>query len=69
MFGIVPWDFGSGRVCNRWETAVGFKWRDSQLISSHVDPFSIFFFDFGDFRIVFDGDAVSRRSQDPPRLS
>ena len=31
-------DLGSGRVCNRWEMAVGFKWMDSQLISRHLSP-------------------------------
>ena len=37
---LFRWNLGSGGVCNRWEMAVGFKWADSQLISSHMDPFS-----------------------------
>ena len=39
IFEIFRWDLGSGRVCNRWEMAGGFKWTDSQLISSHMSPF------------------------------
>ena len=43
ILGIFRWDLGSGGVCNRWEMAVGFKWTDSQLISSHMGPFSTIF--------------------------
>ena len=42
-FGISLWDLGSGRVCNGLEMAVGFKWTDSQLISSHLSPFPSIF--------------------------
>ena len=34
IFGIFRWELGSGRVCNGLEMAVGFKWTDSQPISS-----------------------------------
>ena len=40
IFGL---DLGSGRVCNRLEMAVGFKWTDSQPISSLLSPFSTSF--------------------------
>ena len=43
ILGFFRWDLGSGRVCNRLEMAVGFKWTDSQLISSLLSPFSIIF--------------------------
>ena len=43
IFGIFRWDLGSGRVCNRLEMAVGFKWTDSQLISSHIGACSMIF--------------------------
>ena len=42
-FWILRWDLGFGRVCNRWGMAVGFKWTDSQPISSHLGPFSTIF--------------------------
>ena len=43
ILGIFRWDLGSGRVCNRLEMAVGFKWTDSQLTPSHMAPFSKIF--------------------------
>ena len=43
ILGFVRWDLGSGRVCNRLKMAVGFKWTNSQLISSHMGPFSTIF--------------------------
>ena len=43
ILGIFRWDLGSGRVCNGLEMAVGFKWTDSQLISTHMGPFSMIF--------------------------
>ena len=42
IFRISLWDLGSGRACNGLEMAVGFKWTDSQLISTHMGPFSTF---------------------------
>ena len=52
ILGIFPWDLGSGKVCNRLEMAVGFKWMDSQPISSPLGPFSKILQDFNDFAIV-----------------
>ena len=43
IFVIFQWDLGSGKVCNRLEMAVGFKWADSQLISNHMGPFDTIF--------------------------
>ena len=43
IFGFVQWDLGSASLCNRYEMAVGFQWTDSQLISNHVDSFSMVF--------------------------
>ena len=43
MFVIFRWNLGSGRVCNGLEMAVGFKWTDSQPISTHLRPFSTIF--------------------------
>ena len=43
IFGIFRWDLGSGRVCNGLEMAVGFKWMDSQPISSYLSPFPTIF--------------------------
>ena len=64
-FEIFQWDFGSGRVCNGWEMAVGFKWTDSQPISMYVGPFLTCSL-FGRFLIRFRGSrAPSGRSQDP----
>ena len=40
---IFRWDLGFGKVCNRWEMAVGFKWADSQPISTHLNTFSTIF--------------------------
>ena len=40
---IFWWDLGSGKVRNRLEMDVGFKWTDSQLISSHMSSFSYIF--------------------------
>ena len=40
---ISQWDLGSGRVCNRLEMAVGFKWTDSQPILSYLSSFSMIF--------------------------
>ena len=40
---IFLWDLGSRRVCNQLGMAVGFKWMDSQLISSHIASFSMIF--------------------------
>ena len=42
-FGISLWDLGSGRVCNGLEMAVGFKWTDSQPISTNMNPFGMIF--------------------------
>ena len=39
IWGIFTWDLEPGKVCNGLEMAVGFKWTDSQLISSHLTPF------------------------------
>ena len=55
IFEFLGWDLGSGRVCNGLEMAVGFKWTDSQFISSHVGPFStifVIFVIFGSFSKV-----------------
>ena len=43
IFWIFRWDFGSGRVCNGLEMAVGFKWTDSHPISIHLSPLSTIF--------------------------
>ena len=43
------WDLGSGRVSNRLEMAVSFKWTDSQPISIHMGPFGI---DSGDLMLL-----------------
>ena len=40
-FSVGIW--GSGRVCNGLEMAVGFKWTDSQPISSLLSPFPSMF--------------------------
>ena len=42
-FGIFRWDLGYGKVGNRLEMAVDFKWTDSQLISNHMGSFSTIF--------------------------
>ena len=39
----ILWELGSGKVCNRLEMAVGFKWTDSQVISSLLSPFWMIF--------------------------
>ena len=41
--GYFPMGFGVWGGCNGLEMAVGFKWTDSQLISSHLGPFSTIF--------------------------
>ena len=51
IFEIFRWDLVSGRVCNGLELAVGFKWTDSQPISTIFEGFH----DFSDFAIVSDG--------------
>ena len=43
IFRIFRWDLGSGRACNGLEMAVGFKWTDSQPISSLLSSFSTIF--------------------------
>ena len=43
ILGIFRRDLGSGRVCNGWEMAVGFKWTDSQPISINMSPFWMIF--------------------------
>ena len=43
ILAIFRWELGSGRVCNREKMAVGFKWTDSQPISSHLNPFPTIF--------------------------
>ena len=40
ILGIFRRNLGSGMVCNRLEMAVGFKWTDSQPISTNMSPFS-----------------------------
>ena len=63
------WDLGSGRVCNRLEMAVGFKWTDSQLISSLLTPFFRLFSWFRWFCYCFRwSDVVSWGSQDLLRV-
>ena len=46
ILGIFQWDLGSGMVCNRLEMVVGFKYTDSQVISSHMGPFCTIFIFF-----------------------
>ena len=65
IFGIFRWDLESGRVCNGLEMAVGFKWTDSQPISSHVGSFLIYFFDLCDFRVPGSFDLVASLGVDP----
>ena len=66
ILGIFPWDLGSGRVCNRWEMAVGFKWTDYQPISTNMKSIFDDFCDFDDFAIV--SDCLTLCPEDPRTL-
>ena len=67
---VVLWifcrDLGSGRDCNGWEMAVGFKCKDSSLISNHMSQFLTILLILVCYHFQW-SDAVSGRSQEPPR--